>query len=122
MLAAPAMATTDSGGYGKHVLDCFGSLFGDPKDHQDKCGPFNQPPFWFPTGGSGPGACPQVGELSPSLYGSALNRSDEFLLVARAPCGGVCSSMEFGPQPWQVPDLLEGLGNRQRILVATPCI
>ena len=40
MLATPTMATTDSGAYGHHQLDCLGMLFGDPKVHETQCGPF----------------------------------------------------------------------------------
>jgi hypothetical protein len=120
MLATPTMATTDSGAYGKHLVDCLGMLFGDPKVHQADCGPFNQPQFWFPTGGSGP-ACPQVGELSPSSlpYLPGLGVSDENIRVST-------TTSYCPPQTTSLPpdylDFLHGLEVGGRVLVAINCI
>jgi hypothetical protein len=87
-LAAPALATTDSGAYGKHTLDCLGLLFGDPNVHETECGPFTQPPFVFPTGGSGAGTptC-QVGEVRLTMPSRPILVAGRADACTPPPCG-----------------------------------
>jgi hypothetical protein len=106
-LVTPAMATTDSGAYGKHQLDCLGLLFGDPKVHESECGPFNAPPFWFPTGGSG-AACPTTAELSPSQIVRGIPGRDghAYDVALRLPCDPGCPIGYLVPQAPQLLDVI----------------
>lgn len=82
-LLSPAMATTDTGAYTQHETSCLGLLFTDLKAHEAECGPFNQPAFTFPTGGSGAGgATCQTGEVQ--IFGP----SRPILVADANPCGG----------------------------------
>ena len=116
MLATPTLATTDSGAYGHHQLNCLGMLFGDPKVHEAQCGPFTAPPFWFPTGGSGP-ACARVTELLPSQRAYPQGLGDGYV-VATAPTA--CSCAMLTEAPWQPLELTTGLKSKKRTLIAFP--
>jgi len=93
------MATTDTGAYTQHETSCLGLLFTDLKAHEAECGPFNQPAFTFPTGGSGAGgATCQTGEVQ--IFGPARP-----ILVADAnPCGGSLCPPNSGFLPYAFPD------------------
>jgi hypothetical protein len=116
MLVTPTLATTSSGAHEKNPIDCLGLLFGDPKVREAECGPFTQPPFWFPTGGSGPGTCAQVTELVPTIHPDPWVRDDGYVVVAQTVtcCSGLGSSLS----PGQLPDWTGALVYDQRLLVA----
>jgi hypothetical protein len=118
MVATPTFAATGSGSHDKNLIDCLGLLFGDPKVHEAECGPFTQPPFWFPTGGSGP-ACAQVTELSPSQrVGSRISGLSDLYVVATAPTA--CSCSVLTEEPWLPLNSITELDIEKRTLIAFP--